>query len=235
MFIVLNRKSLAEGNNPNQATDLKILERLKKIPPLQHSRGDRWPLIIWCSNEDMKGEEAYWQMWIDRGISPLSLKQSSKVEHLKVLLPTLQYFHSKNVPIIVLLQGLLHDAYAESGSGYEYELLTGGSNHLPPAEPQKTNNDFTCPAWMYDNPKLKTHTTLTLEACQLLKESGIQPTSVLVDFESGTYLRNGAEDLGRVKLAMEEAWECPRCIKRFGKEAMDSVEKYSVWIRRGLM
>ncbi|MFW5798703.1 MAG: hypothetical protein ACOCXX_03510, partial [Planctomycetota bacterium] len=98
--------------------------------------------------------------------------------------------------------------------------------HLPPAAPETEHRDFTCPSWAWENPAVYTHAGNINAVCQYWKTQGLEPTALLLDYETGVYLRNGAENRDRLTRAWKEARKCPRCIERFGADGMDSLEKY---------
>jgi hypothetical protein len=99
-------------------------------------------------------------------------------------------------------------------------------DHLTPARPQAANRDFSCPALLFNDIVLTAHAEKVRRICSILRQEGIQPASLWIDFESGPYLRNGAEELSRVQLASREASKCPRCVKRFGKTKINSPTGY---------
>ena len=211
---------------PQQAVRRKkvMLERLRThMPALTHPRGDRWPIMTWATMDE--GQDM-WQAWIDRGISPC-FNACSSVAGARQVLPALEYFRSRGVPIILLPQGVVQRAFRTPPIGT-------GCDHLPPARPAQSTkdvptgrHDFACPAWMYENPALTKHAEQVRRMCAFLKEQGIRPVSMWLDFESGAYLRNGAEKEPRVRRALAEARKCARCVKRFGRRALASPRAYS--------
>ena len=193
------------------------------IPPLSYPRGDRWPILVWAGAGDTPEQ---WQAWIDRGISPL-FQDVSSLEQAEAALPKLRYFRDRGVPLVILPQGWVQRAHRQPPSGT-------GCDHLPPARPShatvdemEPNRDFTCPSWMHVNPALPVHAENTKRVCAFLKEHGIEPASMWLDAESGTYLRNGAENEDRLNAALAEARKCSRCVGRYGVDGLQSVEQYS--------
>lgn len=203
------------------------------IPPLRHDRGDRWPLVIfggsWSRNRDRRifpeENEGYWQAWIDRGIGPMFADVGS-VDNARARLPALRYFQARGVPIILNTMGWVQKAFVQPPGG------TGG-DHLPPARsaleaaPPWPRVDYHCPAWLYENPALALHADNTVAVCRLLQQGGIEPASIWIDFESGTFLRNGREAEVSVAASLEQARLCPRCQKRFGADGLRDVASYS--------
>jgi len=190
------------------------------MPRLSYPRGDRWPILVWAHAPKSEREM---QAWIDRGVSPLFLG-SRTAKGMRDTLPAIRFFHDRGVPAIFLPQGALQIAFKSPQPGKEW---LPGCDHEPPAQPVAVNHDFGCPAWLYENPYLAREAAEREAMCQVLKEAGIEPAAVIVDFESGAYLRNGAESEERLRPAMDEALKCPRCLKRFGAEALDTFAEYS--------
>ena len=190
-----------------------------RMPPLSNERGDRWPLLLWGTIPD-RMKEAY----VERGLSPL-FNFCSTPARARTILPTLRYFQQKNVPIVILPQGWLQRAFTDPPCG-------AGADHLPPARPHSESRDFTCPAWMYDNPAVDVHARNAEETCRFLRNEGITPAAMFLDFESGAYLRNIFDREEHVRAAMEEALKCPRCQDRFGAENMNTLERYRALANR---
>ena len=213
----------AEAQQRARRKQLGLARLRKHMRPLEHPRGDRWPIVLWTAIED---DAQTWQAMIDRGISP-SFRSCSTVRGAEALLPALKHFQAKGVPLVILPQGWVQRAFRKPPFGT-------GCDHLAPALPAKRtqahptgHHDFTCPAWMYDNPALQSHAGNARRVCEFLKARGIQPTSMWLDFETGVYLRNTAENEDRLEQARRQAMTCPRCLKRFGREAMATLEAYS--------
>ncbi len=198
--------------------DLSIGRLKKYIPALTHSRGDRLPLLMW---EDAPETDAEMQAWIDRGISPM-FKSSDSSAGLQANLPGISYFSNHGFPIIILPQGNMQIAFFPTPAGGTWPP---GCNHQSPAGSEEDNALFTCPAWMYENPYLAGYQVdKTDSLCTTLQTNNIVPYAILVDFETGAYLRNAGDDEANVTLAMNEALLCPRCINRF--TSWSTLEEY---------
>jgi len=231
-FVGYTTPELREDLTPEERTEMlrkraemeeRSLAVLRQyIPPLSHPRGDRWPVLVWADAGDTPEQ---WQAWIDRGISPLFQDVSSPKQTQKAL-PRLQYFRDRGAPLVILPQGWVQRAHCPPPRGT-------GCDHLPPARPShatidemEPNRDFTCPSWVYMNPALEVHAENAKGVCELLKKHGIRPASIWLDAESGTYLRNGAENEDRLQAALAEARKCARCVERFGGEGLQSLQQY---------
>ena len=219
----VNAEDKTAAQQQAQRKQLGLARLRQHMPPLKHPRGDRWPIVLWTAMEE---DAETWQASIDRGLSP-SFRSCSTERGAEALLPALKHFQAKGVPLVILPQGWVQRAFRKPPFGT-------GCNHLPPARPAartkehpRAHHDFTCPAWMYDNPALETHGRNARRVCEFLKQHGIRPCAMWLDFETGVYLRNGAENEDRLKQAMAEALKCPRCLKRFGRDAMDTLVEYS--------
>ena len=190
------------------------------IPRLSYPQGGRWPIVVWHGG--VRTEEAR-QVWIDRGITPLCTGWHGK-SNMSWVLPRFRQLAKQGVPIVVLPQSVVQVMFNPPKPGKRWPP---GCDHQPPARPVEENHDFACPAWMYENPHLARHAKGFKEACRRYQKEGIEIAAILIDFESGAYLRNGAEKEERLRPAMEEALKCPRCLERFGRDAMDTLEEYS--------
>lgn len=201
-----------------QKEDLDHLK--KRMPALENDRGDRWPVLVWGNHR--KGgpyAEAMVEAFVERGIGPL-FNASASIRQAQSMLPQLKAFRDRGYPLIMLPQGWVQRAFRFPPDGTACE-------HLPPAKRETENRDFTCPAWMMENPAVLTHAGNAFAVCQYLKQNGIEPEALFMDYETGVYLRNGAENAERLRPAMEEALKCPRCLERFGRDRMNTLEKYS--------
>ncbi|MCK5801650.1 MAG: hypothetical protein KAI66_02400 [Lentisphaeria bacterium] len=214
----------AERSPEQTAEDKRDLAAVQRyIPKLTHPRGDRWPILVWA---DTGTTPDHWQAWIERGVSPL-FREVSNTEQTRKAMAKLTYFSDHGVPLVILSQGWVQRAFRTPPSGT-------GCDHLPPARPShatvdemEPNRDFTCPSWMYHNPAVAKHGESAVSVCEILKRNGIRPTSMWLDFESGAYLRNGAENEERLQMALAEAQKCGRCAKRFGIAALSTPQQYS--------
>jgi len=207
---------------PDDGTLARIV---KHIPRLSYRPGGRWPILAWHGG--IKTEEAL-QVWIDRGITPLFLGWHGK-SNVSWVLPRFRQLAKQGVPIVVLPQSVVQVMFCPPKPGKQWPP---GCDHELPARSTKENHDFACPAWLYENPHLARHAKGFQEACRRYQKEGVEITAILIDFESGAYLRNGAEKEERLRPAMAEALKCPRCLKRFGRDAMDTLQEYSAIVDR---
>lgn len=191
----------------------------QQMPPLTNERGDRWPLLLWGTIPERLKEAC-----VERGLGPL-LNYCSSPRRAEEILPTLRYFSERGVPLVILPQGWMQRAFTDPPRG-------AGADHLPPARPHSDSRDFTCPGWMHENPAVQTHAENARRTCRFLRENGIRPAALFLDFESGAYLRNIFDREEHVRAAMEEALKCPRCLRRFGAENMDSLQQYRQVVNR---
>lgn len=206
--------SLPQGKDKKSE---KILLRLTEyLSPLSYPRGDRWPVVYWgrvppCDT---------WKALLDRGLMPLCVGSDlgSKVRIYSKVVQFLQFAQSRGMPIVILPQGWVQPIFKKA--------KRPDCNHLPPAKSQSVNRDFACPAWMYEAPGLDRQIGAARRLCNTLKAAQIHPDAIWIDFETGAYLRNGAEHISRLRPAMEEAQQCPRCVERFGVEALQSPVAY---------
>jgi hypothetical protein len=196
-------------------------QRVARIPHLSHPRGDRWPLLLW-GNGPEPGEKL--QAYLDRGFCPVFNSLLGKEETIrKELLPRLRQLRENNFPLVILPQG--HTQAMFMGPRVR--------NHLPPEAGRKVNHRFDCPAWLSANPHLAGHGESLRRKCEFLRREGFSLDAVFIDFESGAYLRNGAEAEKPLRAAMAEAAKCALCQKVLGKEAMASPEAFAAIVDRG--
>ncbi len=174
---------------------------VKYIPRLNYPRNGRWPILVWhMYTNDLAVIQAY----IDRGISPLFNSG------LKSLLPVFKHMQNQNVPVIFLWQGLVQRLYNR-----------GKAHHQQPAK-----KDNYCLAMMMNHPQLNKEAAKCEKFFQFLKTGGIKVDAVFIDMESGVYLRNGKEIPDKVQKLMRNAAQCPACVKAFGKESFQALDKY---------
>ncbi len=218
-FIYITAIAAVGGEITESAPDQKGFQRLVKyIPRLHYPRKDRWPILSW---DRLPKSDREMQAWIDRGICPLGLIFRSKND-----IARLKQIQKNQVPLVLLSQGILQRIFKDPPESRKNKFMQG-CDHLPPALPRKKSKDFNCPAFMYENPALKLEAAQVTRLCNFLKQNGLNPEALFIDFETGAYLRNGAEKPKRLDPAMREAAKCPRCIKRFDQENLNTMEKYS--------
>jgi hypothetical protein len=225
--------SMIHAQQRREITEKTIAWLQQFVKPLRNDRGDRWPLIIfggqWSKDRVehiyIEDSEELWQAWIDRGLSP-NWNELGTVTNVRARLPMLHYFQDRGFPIIIHPVGWVNAAFADLPAGT-------GSEHLPPAKgmgewaPPWPPRDHSCPAWLYENPALFAHADNVQAVCQFLQDNGIDVKSAWIDFEAGTFLRNGAEEVSRIQAALDEARKCPRCLARFSDEQLRDVVTYS--------
>jgi len=201
-------------NSPigSQEPDYEVLTRLKAhIPPLSNSPGDRLPLLIWQTPDlpmgiDNNSVSTTQAVYLDRGMLPLCNNCGSPAM-AKEYLPIFQYWKSKNVPICILPQGWLQAPFAGPANRLRME-------HKAPAVQAP---DFECAAAMLEIARETKHSGEIMETLAFLKKSEIPLKLLLVDFESGLYLRNQFEEKAHVAQAAVETSQCPRCVGEFGQ------------------
>lgn len=190
------------------------------IPPLESGTKGRWPIMVWQGPSETPQTL---EMLVDRGVSPMFVRSrlrpgdANQPSSTSRILQQFKYLQSRDMPLIILPQGLVQSAFVDR---------RGGEDHLPPARSSSVNSNFKCPAWLYENPRLDQERARAHGLARLLKQQGITPASLWIDFETGAYLRNRTEEEDNVAKAMQEASRCPRCRQRFGEEAFTSLENY---------
>ena len=206
---------------PAMPVDHVGAQRVARIPPLSHPRGDRWPLLLW-GNGPEPGEEL--QAYLDRGLCPFFNSLLGREETIReALIPRLQQVRRNGFPLVILPQG--HTQAMFMGPRVR--------NHLAPQGAKKVNHRFDCPAWLLDNPHLTGHGNSLRQKCEFLRSEGFTLDAVFIDFESGAYLRNGAEAEKPVRAAMAEAAKCPACTKRFDQTVLTTPEAFAAAVERG--
>ena len=209
----------AESASPQDVALAKIREH---IPPLSHALGGRIPILAWQGRGFPTGLEkgnieACQAAFVERGFLPLCNGCSSP-EGVLLYLPILKYWQSRGMPVCILPQGWLQVPFVVDRKTRQPRCA-----HQPPASREHA---YPCPAMMIESgllPPEKQRLTQTLAA---LKANGIDLKLLCIDFEAGTYLRNTDETEDRVRAHMAEALKCPRCVARFGADALASVPEF---------
>ena len=185
------------------------------MPPLEHDPQDRWPILYWgAAPQDhlLVGD------MIRRGIAPLCISTSLHTPTgFQAVRPFLKTLVVQGKPVVMLPQGLVQRAFVKD---------IGGCPHQLPARQEADNKLFSCPAWMYESPEVGRQAVKAQQIALNLQRHGVVPASIWIDFESGAYLRNGNDKEKKVRLAMNEALKCPRCLARFGELNLNSPQKY---------
>ena len=223
LFLLLSIAVIASRDSHAESAQTDVLDGIRKhIPPLEHPLGDRLPILTWQSRDFPTGLEdgrvaEVQQLLMDRGLSPLCNligNASMAGEYVSVL----KYRQSRGYPVCILPQGWLQIHFVSDRRG-RYK-----SPHRPPAE---ASEEFPCPAAMRDGRKLESGAAQTREVLALLKREGIDVDLLVVDFESGAYLRNTGDLEGAVQRQAAMARKCPRCVETFTDEALSTLDGYS--------
>ena len=96
--------------------------------------------------------------------------------------------------------------------------------HLPPAE---ACEEFPCAAALKDSRKIERAAAQTSEVLTVLRDHGIKVSVLIVDFESGAYLRNTGDQKEAVREQAAMARKCPRCVEAFTEEALSTLDGYA--------
>lgn len=210
----------ALGAEPSQTDVLKSVR--KHIKPLTHPLADRLPVLTWQSRgfptraEDGRIAEVQ-QLLMDRGISTLC-NSVGTASRAKELVPVLKYRQDRGFPVCILPQGWLQIHFVSDRRG-RYK-----SPHLPPAE---SSEEFPCAAALRDNRTIERSASQTSEVLTVLKDHGIKVSMLLVDFESGAYLRNTGDQEEAVREQAAMAKKCPRCVEAFTEKALSTLDSYA--------
>jgi len=199
------------------------LEKIRQyIPPLTHPLGDRLPVVTWQSRDFPTGLEdgrvaEVQQLLMDRGISSLC-NLIGQTATAREYVAALKYRQDHGFPVCILPQGWIQTHFVSDRRG-RYK-----GPHLPPAE---SSEEFPCPSALRDGRKLERGSALTREVLTLLRDHGIRVTLLVVDFESGAYLRNTGDREQAVREQAEMAQKCPRCVETFTEEALSTLDGYA--------
>ena len=199
------------------------LQKIRQyLPPLAHSLGDRLPILTWQSRDFPTGLQEgrvaeVQQTLIDRGLSPLCNPVAS-AKGATAYLPVLKYRQAHGFPVCILPQGWLQIQFVSDRRG-KYK-----APHQPPAT---ASEEFPCPAALRDARKIERGAAQTTDVLQVLSSHGVNVSVLLVDFESGAYLRNSSdqEDVVRAQAAIAE--KCPRCVEQFTRQALSTPSGYA--------
>lgn len=206
-----------------ESADTDVLDSIRaNIRPLDYPLGDRLPVLTWQSRgfptglEDGRVEQVQ-QLLMDRGLSPLC-NPVANPSVAQQYVSLLKYRQSRGYPVCILPQGWLQIHFVSERRG-RYK-----APHEPPAE---SSEAFPCPSALRDSRKLERGAAQTRDVLALLKEAGIDVRLLVVDFESGAYLRNTGELEEAVRKQATMAQNCPRCVEMFTKEALSTPAGYS--------
>jgi hypothetical protein len=102
-----------------------------------------------------------------------------------------------------------------------------GRSHAVHEAPAVASAEYPCAAAMPTVPGLAREAAAVGRTLRLLSDNGIDVRLLVVDFESGLYLRNQHDAEGSVRGAAEMALRCPRCTAAFGREALSGPQAYA--------
>ena len=212
--------STVVGTEPIQ---IDVLEKVRQhIMPLTHPLADRLPILTWQSRDFPTGLEdgriaEVQQLLIDRGISTLCNPVASALK-AEEYIPVLKYRQEHGFPVCILPQGWIQIHFVSDRRG-QYK-----APHLPPAE---SNEEFPCASALRDSRKIERGAAQTSEVLALLNDHGINVSVLLVDFESGAYLRNTGDREEAVQEQAAMAKKCPRCVEAFTEKALSTLDGYA--------
>ncbi|MBC8869075.1 MAG: hypothetical protein H8E44_06635 [Planctomycetes bacterium] len=211
---------MALGAEPGESSELNRIRR--HIKPLTCPLGDRLPILTWQSRDFPTGIEdgrvpEVQQLLMDRGISSLCNPTGSPLK-AKEYMPVLKYRQDHGFPVCILPQGWIQTHFVSDRRG------RSKGPHLPPAE---SSEEFPCASALRDSRRLERGSALTRDVLTLLREHGVRVTLLVVDFESGAYLRNTGDREEAVRGQAEMAQRCPRCVETFTKDALSTLDGYA--------
>lgn len=200
-----------------------VLDRIQEhIKPLDYPLADRLPILTWQSIgfptglEDGRVPEVQ-QLLLDRGLS-LLCNPIGGVSAAKEYVPVLKYRQEQSFPVCILPQGWLQIHHVSDRRG-RYK-----APHQSPAE---TSEEFPCPWALRESRKVERAAAQTHEVLALLKKEGIDIDLIVIDFESGAYLRNTGDREEAVRKQAKMAQKCPRCVEAFTSDALSRLDGYA--------
>jgi hypothetical protein len=208
---------------PGEPSQIEVLEKIRQhIKPLSHPLDDRLPILTWQSRgfptglEDGRVAELQ-QLLMDRGISTLCnpVATPSKAEEY---IPVLKYRQEHGFPVCILPQGWVQIHFVSDRRG-RYK-----APHLPPAE---ASEEYPCVSALQDSRRVERGAAQTSNVLTILKDHGINVSVLIVDFESGAYLRNTGDQEEAVREQAAMAKKCPRCVESLTEEALSTLDDYS--------
>lgn len=208
---------------PVESNQTEVLEKVRQhITPLTYPLADRLPILTWQSQGFPTGAEdgriaEVQQFLMGRGLSPLCNPIAS-VSTAEEYVPVLKYRQDHGFPVCILPQGWLQIHFVSDRRG-RYK-----APHQPPAE---ASEEFPCASALKDNRIIERGAAQTTEVLYVLQNHGINVSVLLVDFESGAYLRNTDDQEQAVREQAEMAQRCPRCIESFTEEALSTLDGYA--------
>jgi hypothetical protein len=154
---------------------------------------------------------------MDRGISTLC-NPAASASKAREYIPVVKYRQEHGFPVCILPQGWIQIHFVPDRRG-RYK-----APHLSPAE---ASEEFPCVSALRDSRKIERGAAQTSEVLTLLKDHGISVSVLLVDFESGAYLRNTGDQEEAVREQAAMARRCPRCVESFTEEALSTLDGYA--------
>ena len=205
---------------PNQND---VLDKIRQhITPLTHPLADRLPILTWQSRNFPTGIEdgriaEVQQLLMDRGLSPLS-NPIGTAAGARDYVSVLKHRQDQGFPVCILPQGWLQIHFVNDRKE-RYK-----APHLPPAE---SSEEFPCPSALQDNRIIESGAAQTTDVLTLLRDHGIKVSVLVVDFESGAYLRNAGNQEEEVQRQVAMAKKCPRCVQAFTEKALSTLDGYA--------
>ena len=189
------------------APNLEVLTRFERhIRRLGRLPEDRIPILLWQSSGFPTGLESgrvekNQRVFVDRGCIPLCNPCTTPNRTLKYV-PVFKYWQSRGVPVCFLPQGWLQKLFNEDRNGISQCL-----HH----NPETQDSRFSCPVAMRNIAAQSEHGQRVRQTLELLRQHDIEVRLVVLDFESGPYLRNLEEREERVLEQIARAMRCERC------------------------
>ena len=211
---------LLAADAPDKADALARIRR--HIRPLAHPLGDRLPMVVWQNRHLPMGLETktvpeVQSVYVDRGFLPLC-NLCGSVAGAQRHLPVLKYWQSRGLPVCILPQGWVQS---------EFHVDRKGRSKCPHQKPADPGHKFPCPSAMKTSRRVDPGAKRTRDVLKCLKDAGVDVKLLLIDFESGAYLRNTGDREDRVRGQAAMALKCPRCVKMFTEEALASPAGYA--------
>lgn len=193
--------------------DGSLIERIEThVPKLTTPRGTRLPLLVWQHSDMPTGLESgdvasIQDVYLSRGLLPLC-NDCFSPQAAKRYLPVFRHWRERGVPVCLLPQGWLQNLCVPDTTG------TPRCVHAPPATPSQ---EYPCLASMARLPEeSESQAKSVVETLRVLEENQFDLRLLLVDFESGAYLRNELAFEAAVVDQARMAAECPRCAELLG-------------------
>jgi len=203
--------------------DEQILTRIQEhIPKLTNRRGDRLPILIWESPNLPTGIENHTvretqSVFLDRGLLPLCNRCANRYQ-VNRYLPVFQYWKERDFPVCFLPQGWMETPFVRRADG------PSKIDHQPPAA---QSADFPCAAQMLEIVSQRPQSTDIENVLTTLKGNSIDVKLIVVDWESGPYLRFKYEETQWTERAAAEAAKCPHCQIAFDRNSFENPTRFA--------